>query len=158
MIKILGIAPYEAMKQLMDALAQSRSDVSITSVTRPYMEGLEFVQQTDLSEYDAIISRGGTAELIQEVSPIPVFSVEISHYDILATIKLAQSYGRTFAIVGFPTITNIAQILCDILHYNIPIYTTHSEKEIETTISRLGNENIAMVLGDTLGCRYARQQ
>ena len=58
--------------------------------------------------YDAIISRGGTATLIRETTDLPVISIQLSVYDVLRTIRLAQSYSNLYAIVGFPDITEAA--------------------------------------------------
>ena len=81
--------------------------------------GLEIVQSYDLDDFDIIISRGGTAKMISANVTIPVVEVEISVYDILRAIKLAENYSNRFAIIGYPAITNCAKMLCNLLQYDI---------------------------------------
>ncbi len=158
MTNILGIAPYEGLKYLMDSLAQQKEDIQLTCFVGDYLEGKEILEQTDLTGYDVILSRGGTADLIQEIAPIPVLSIELSHYDVLNAIKLAQSYGGKFAIVGFPSVVKMASMLCDILQYQIPIFVTNNEKEVEQTIAQLQKQQFSLVLGDNMITRAAHRR
>lgn len=158
MIRILGIAPYEGMKNLMQTLAQMRDDMQLDVHIGDYLAGLDIVENTDISDYDVIISRGGTADLIREHVTIPVVSIQLSQYDVLNVIKLAQSYNGAFAIVGFPSTVKIASMLCELLQYDIPIYTTHNEDEMKETIIRLQKQQISMVLGDNMIARHAQAQ
>lgn len=157
MTRILGIAPYEGLKRLMDTLALQYQDIQLTTFIGDYREGLRIVRETDLTDYDVIISRGGTSDLIREVSPIPVLSIQLSYYDILNAIKLAQGYGGSFVIVGFPSTAKMASMLCDILQYDIPIYTTESEEDVEAAVVRLQQEQVSLVLGDNMITRHAQK-
>ncbi len=156
MVRILGVAPYEGMKNLMDTLAEQRDDIRLDSFVGDFRAGLQVVRERDLSEYDVIVSRGGTADLIRESVSVPVFAVQLSYYDILNAIKLAESYAGRYAIVGFPSTARAAGMLCDILHYDIPIYVTHDENEVAAAVKRLREENVSLVLGDHMISRHAR--
>ena len=107
--------------------------------------------------YDAIISRGGTATLIRETTDLPVISIQLSVYDVLRTIRLAQSYSNLYAIVGFPDITEAAHTLCDLLRYELDILTVHSAEEVETTLQRLQQGGYRMVIGDMVTHTIARR-
>lgn len=155
-VKVLAIAPYEGMKNIMENIAETRSDIDLTAFTGDLDKGVEIVTSLDLNEYDAVISRGGTAEMIREVSSIPVLEIPLSHYDILSAIKLAQNYDGRFAIVGFPGISNFARMLCDILQYPIDIYTIHSKEEVVQLVNRLKEEQYSMILSDMIATTYAK--
>lgn len=155
--RILGIAPYEGLKMLMEAIAALHEEISLRALTGDYMEGLKLVSQTDLSDYDVIVSRGGTADLIRSVSSIPVIDLDYSDYDILNGIKLAQTYGGKFAIIGFPGTAHAASLLCDLFQYDIPIYTVGGEEEIRKVLSALRAEDVRMVLGDNMVTREAQK-
>lgn len=81
------------------------------------------------NNYDVILSRGGTAKLIRSAVDLPVAEISISGYDILRTIKLAQNYSGKFAIAGFSSITENAHMICDLLQYDIDIFTFTSEED-----------------------------
>lgn len=158
MTRILGIAPYEGLKNMMNTLAQIRGDIQLTSYVGDYKDGLNIVQELDLSNFDVIISRGGTADLIYKYSSIPVLSIGMSYYDILNATKLAQNSGESFALVGFPSTIRFASMLYDILQYNIPLYTTYDDADVAIKIEQLRKENITMIVGDNMISRQARIQ
>ena len=117
MFKILGIAPYEGLRELMTVLADRRDDMILDAHTADYTDGLEIAENTDLSGYDAIISRGGIVDILRENLSIPVIAIQFSQYDILKAINLAKSTGKNFAIVGFPRTVETADMLCKLLQY-----------------------------------------
>ena len=85
-IRILAIAPYEAMSSALVRCAESFPDIQMDVFTGDLDEGVEILQTVDLSLYDAILSRGGTANLIQKDSMIPVIEIPVQVYDVLHTI------------------------------------------------------------------------
>ena len=77
-IKILGIAPYESMKSLMQQTAAKRNDIELTAFTGDLETGVEIASRYTPNDFDFIVSRGGTAQMIRQVSPIPVVEIVIS--------------------------------------------------------------------------------
>ncbi|MDO4326185.1 MAG: PrpR N-terminal domain-containing protein [bacterium] len=156
-IKILGIAPYEGMKSIMTQLAQEREDLELDVFIGDLEKGAEIVRRNSYSNYDAIISRGGTAELIGRTTHLPVIEVNLSVYDILRAIKLAETYADLYAIVGFPGITGSAHLLCDLLQYHIDIFTVHDTNEVYETLQTLKNQGYRMVLCDMIANTVAKR-
>lgn len=156
-LRILGIAPYEGLLEGMRRAAQAFPDVELDVYTGDLQQGVEIVQNTMSEGYDAIVSRGGTATMIRKVTEIPVISIQMSVYDVLRAIRLAQNYSSLYAIVGFPDITEAAHILCDLLRYDIDILTVHSSTEAETTLRRLQQGGYRMVVGDMVTHTVARK-
>lgn len=156
-IKILGIAPYEGMKSMMLKLASKREDIDLTVYVGDLNEGVEIAKRNLNSNFDVIISRGGTAEMISEITNIPLIEVTLSVYDILRAIKLAENYSDRYAIVGFQGITNSAQLLCDLLQYKIDIFTIHNVDEVQTTLEKLKAEGYRMVLCDMITTTLAKR-
>lgn len=109
--RILGIAPYDGMRTAMEQAAQAYPNVELEVYTGDLEEGQAIVQSITPNSYDCIISRGGTATLIRQVTDLPVVDIHISVYDVLRTMKLAENYTSLYAIVGFPSITEPAHTL-----------------------------------------------
>ena len=105
-IRILGIAPYEGMKTIMQNIAKTREDLELDVYVGDLNTGVEIARRNFHSDYDVIISRGGTAQLIGQATSIPVIEVTLSVYDILRAIKLAENYEDRSAIVGSPSINS----------------------------------------------------
>ena len=135
-IRILGIAPYEAIKHLMQPSAAKRNNIELEVFIGDMEAGGNIVSRLPGQNFDVIISRGGTAELIRSLTPLPVVDIPLSVYDIFRSIKLAENYTSKYALIGFPNITRNAHFLCDMMQYNIDIYTIHNEQEAETKLKK----------------------
>ena len=96
--RILGIAPYDGMRTAMEQAAQAYPNVELEVYTGDLEEGQAIVQRMAPNSYDCIISRGGTATLIRQVTDLPVVDIHISVYDVLRTMKLAENYTSLYAI------------------------------------------------------------
>lgn len=147
---ILSIAPYESMKTIMQKLADERDDINLDVFVGDLQKGVEIACRNHHSDYDVIISRGGTAQLINQITRIPVVEVGLSVYDILRVIKLSENYSGKYAIVGFPNITADAHLLCELLRYKIDIFTVYQENEVEGMLSDLIAQGYQMVLCDMI--------
>lgn len=154
-IKILGIAPYEELNNSMSVVSKQFKEVESDIYTADLKDGQQIATKLFNNNYDAIISRGGTADLIRQVVSIPVIDVSISIYDILGTIRLARNYTENFAIVGYASITEMAHLLCDILGYNIKIITLDDRTDASMTLDVLAEENYEMILCDAITNRLA---
>ena len=85
--RILGIAPYDGMRTAMEQAAQAYPNVELEVYTGDLEEGQAIVQSMTPNSYDCIISRGGTATLIRQVTDLPVVDIHISVYDVLRTMN-----------------------------------------------------------------------
>lgn len=154
--RVLGIAPYEGMKLAMERAAEAYPGLLLDVHTGDLEEGADIVRNTPPGTYDCIVSRGGTAQLIRQATDIPVVEIQLSVYDVLRAIKLAGSYSDLYAVVGFPSITEPAHTLCDLLRYNVDILTVHSAEEAAETLERLKQGGYRMVVGDMVTHTLAR--
>jgi len=155
---ILGIAPYEGMQTVIERIAEEYPNIQLDAYTADLEEGVAIVRNSQMENYDVIISRGGTADRIREVTDLPVVSVQLSVYDILRAIKMAENYSHLYAIIGFPAITEPAHILCDLLRLDMDIVTIHSVDEADRALDRLQEGGYKMVLSDMVTHTLARQK
>lgn len=154
-IRLLGIVPYEGMKTLLSSLAEEYPQVEIDVFVGNMEEGVEIAKSNFYSNYDAVISRGGTATALRQLN-LPVIDIEISLYDILYALKLSNGLRGRLAMVAYANITVSAQILCDLLNYQIEIYTVKALDELEPTLRRLQEAQYDTILCDTTANMIAR--
>jgi transcriptional regulator with PAS, ATPase and Fis domain len=148
-VKILCIAPYAGMKELMQDIAARRDDIDLEIFVGDLSNGVNIVLEHQSRGFSVIVSRGGTAEMIKRAACIPVSEVFLSVYDVLRAIRLAQNYNGRFAIVGFPSITRCSRLLCDILQYDaIDIMTINGQDDIKPCIETLKKQGYSIVIGD----------
>ena len=155
--KILAVAPYESMADAISAIAQSRDDIRMTVQTGDLDTGKRIAVELAHNNYDVIISRGGTAELIRSNVELPVIDIPISVYDVLRTIKLAENYSGKFIIAGFSAITNCSKVLCDLLQYDIDIITFTNETDTVPALRKAQKEGCTLVLCDMVGSKAAQK-
>jgi Response regulator containing CheY-like receiver, AAA-type ATPase, and DNA-binding domains len=147
-LRILGIAPYEGLHNLMQNLARKRNDMMFDIITADLESSVEEISERSAFHYDAIISLGSTAKKIKENTNIPVVEIPLSMYDILRAIKLTEHYSGQFAIVGFSDVTDRAHLLCDLLQYDIEIFTVSDEEGIPLILDSLKEKNCTIILCD----------
>lgn len=157
-LRLLCIPPYEGMYNLMTNIAAQRSDVELIIHMGNLEDGLKAVLENRDNNIDAVISRGGTAETIRaHCGDIPACDIIPSVYDVLRTIRLAQSMSDKLAVVGFPSITKSADMLRDIMQYDFKVRTIHSSAECETCLQELRDEGVQVIAGDMISVTCAQK-
>lgn len=154
---MLAIAPYEGMAKLILDVANDYNIIDITTYIGNLDIGAKIAKEQIYNNYDVIISRGGTANLIREVVDIPVVEVSISAQDVLSAIKSTENYEGKFVIAGFSNTTEYAKMICEIMNYNIPIITFDNSDDVYKKLKELQNNKVSLVVSDMIGSMTARQ-
>jgi transcriptional regulator with PAS, ATPase and Fis domain len=157
MIKALVIAPYEGLFNLMTEIEKELTDFQLQIEQGDLHEGLAIARDAKAKGFDVIISRGGTASMIQEVVDIPVVDIQVSGYDVLRILTLVKSFSGKAAIVGFSNISNGASTICRLLDLKIDTITIMSDTEVEETLNKLKTDGYEVVIGDVVTVRVAKQ-
>ncbi len=153
-INILGIAPYEGLKVLMEQAASKREDIHLTVVKGNLEEGQKIVEAMG-QEYDIILSRANTADMIRSVTHLPVIDIGISYYDVLHCIRQAKATGNPFSIIGFHGLTSIAKSLCELMEYSIEIIPVHSADNVKELLKEVKEKGYETIVCDTVPYPYA---
>lgn len=156
-IRVLGIAPYEGMKTLMSSVVADYPQIDLTLFVGDMEQGLEIARSNFHGDYDVVISRGGTAKMLQKNLALPVIEIDISMYDILCALKLADGLTGKTAMVSFANITSNAHLLCDLMKYNMDIYTIDSAEAVEPTLRQLQKNDYQSILCDMISNTTAKR-
>ena len=156
-IKVLGIAPFESMRHPY-APGRCQKEMIFPSlfIQEIWKTGAAIASRYTQNDFDFIISRGGTAQLIRQVSSIPVIEITISLYDLLRCIQLAQSASNHYALIGFPNITKNTHFINTLLNYKMDIYTIHNQKEAEKVLKDIASSDIEVILSDSISNSLAK--
>lgn len=149
-IRILAIAPYEEMKPILLQLSKEYNQVEMTVLVGDLNKGVEMAKNNYHDNYDYIISRGGTAKLIQKSVSIPVIEIHTSIYDILRTLKLSGAEMNKVAIVGFPNITEQSLFLKEVLPFKIDVFSIESDDDSLVVLNNIKKQNYHAVLCDMI--------
>nr|WP_315295476.1 PrpR N-terminal domain-containing protein [Mammaliicoccus lentus] len=154
MIKVLFIAPYKGMAEtLKDLLPIENFNIDII------VANLENAVDTSIKyekKYDFIITRGGTAKLVKEVVNIPVIEIDINSYDIARVLSLTKNIDDDIALIGYENFTRGANMISDILKYDVEIYQIQKTDDLKGILGKLKERNISTVIGDVITVDKAR--
>ncbi len=157
MIKAMVIAPYSGLAETVKHLRQQEKELAIDIGVGNLEEGVELARQAEKDGYDLIISRGGTASLIEEAVSIPVIQIDVTGYDMLRVFTLVRDMEAGVAMVGFPNISQGAATICNILEYDIKMITIGSGEEVKGHLEALKQAGYAVVMGDVVTVQTAEQ-
>lgn len=156
LIKVSVIAPYEGLRETVTAIAPAYRDrLEITTLLGDLNTGADQAKIAERQGCDIIISRGGTAELIGRSVSIPVINIEISGYDYMRAIKLAENFHGRKAFVGFSYITQRARSVNELLQTDVDIFTVRRQEEITPLLKDLTRQGYELIIGDVATCREA---
>ncbi|NKE04782.1 sigma-54-dependent transcriptional regulator [Mesobacillus selenatarsenatis] len=150
MIKVLFIAPYPAMAVLIDECKAEARDLDVTVKVGNLGSAVPLAKRAEQDGFDVIISRGGTAKSIEEVTNLPVIDIHVSGYDMLRVLTLANEFPGKKAIVGFSNITLGAETITDILEFPIEVFTVERAEEVGPLIKELKDQGYSVIMGDVV--------
>ena len=154
MFHFLGILPYAGLSNATRRVGSNFKNVDIDNFVGDLENGITVLNSKDLTDYDAIISRGGTSKMLTQVTQLPVIDIGVSKYDILHAIQITQKLNK-IAIVGFSFLINKAQNVINDFQRNIDLFTINSEFEARQKILDLQKQNYDIVIGDMVTVRVA---
>ncbi|MFD1388184.1 PrpR N-terminal domain-containing protein [Oceanobacillus sp. FSL W7-1293] len=157
MIKVLVIVPYEGLLEMMKEVSQEVEDIELQVELGNLSEGVAIAKNAENEGYHVIVSRGGTASMIQEAVSIPVIDIQVSGYDVLRILTLVKGFSGKAAIVGFSNITQGAATISELLDLDIKTLTITRDSEVKEKLLELGKDGYEVVIGDVVTVRTAKQ-
>lgn len=155
-MKVLAIAPYEGLKEMIVSLAEGQ-EMELRVETGNLQQGLKYAEEAVRAGTDIIISRGGTAKLIQSKFAIPVIEIEVSGYDMLRVFTLVKGYPGKVAIVGFAQVVAGAVAVCEVLDMKISSYTVEDESGVGQVLQGLREQGYQIIVGDVITVKEAEK-
>ncbi|WP_161493834.1 PrpR N-terminal domain-containing protein [Virgibacillus necropolis] len=156
MIKVLLIAPYQGLAETAKKV-NIPDDIQLDVTIANLEEGVRVAQLAEKQGYELIISRGGTATMIQDVVSIPVVHIDITGYDMLRVFTLIRGIKKGVALVGFANISQGAATICNILEFDVKMITIKSRDEVRGHLEKLKQQGYSVVIGDVITVQVAEQ-
>ena len=149
-IKTLFIAPYPAMSHLIEECRKEEPELEVRVEVGNLLEAVPLAKEGERQGYDVIISRGGTAKLIEPEVRIPVIDVHVSGYDTSRVLTLANHFPGRKAIVGFSNITLGAKAITDVLDIEVDVFTVEKAEEVDRSLEDLKAKGFELIMGDVV--------
>ncbi len=157
-IKILGIAPYEGLRELLISETRDRDGVQMTVILGDISDGEDLIQrvQAVYRQYDVIISRGGTGRAIRACVDIPVIEISTGSGDIMRVVHLLRGYEGKSAFVGYGYTESTTRGICEIMGMNIESYTVKTQTELEECLRTLQSQQYHLAIGGVATVKQAQ--
>ena len=139
-IKILGIAPYQEMEPLMRDIAKSYDNLELYTFTGFYKNAIQFAKAFPDKEFDVIVSRGGTADLVRSLNDTPVVKIKVS---------------SRAAVVSYSYITDRVEMLAKFLRLDIRTFSFETPEQIEDTVKQCARAGYDLIVGGAATRDYA---
>ena len=152
--KVLLIAPYKGLATLAGRMARRRRDLDVTVRTADLDQAVPLLEWARGKGFDLIISRGGTAELLEASGTLPVVEIPVSGYDLFRLTSFIKDYSGRVSLIGFPNVCAGVATFSEYLNVEIPYTVVHGPDEVATAI-RLAQDGGRMIIGDTVTVRLA---
>ncbi|WP_036607504.1 PrpR N-terminal domain-containing protein [Oribacterium sp. P6A1] len=157
-IRVLGIAPYAGMKTLMLKVAEDfKGELDIEVLDGDLQEGVLAARNNFHGDFDVIVSRGGTARMLRTQVPVPVVEIELTDYDILRALRLADNISSDIAVVGFSNITEPIQSISKLIKKKLQVFTIDSAGQLDQTMSHVHEQGYEIVLCDAASAATAKR-
>ncbi|HEY8889107.1 MAG TPA: sigma 54-interacting transcriptional regulator [Clostridium sp.] len=147
---ILIIAPHTKIQCEAKKVADNYYDVDVELALLD--DAIKIAKYAENHGVEVIISRGGTARIIENAVTVPVIEIQVSPYDMLSAIYTAKKYGKNIFIIGFKNVIEKVHLSGPILDINIHAYEIDNEEDGNVYIKNLINSGtkIDALLGGTV--------
>lgn len=157
-IRILAFAPYEGLKKLIEEIGPGISNCTITTYMGDLEEAVNKLSELDQNQFDVILSRGGTAEMLQKATDLPVINMHFAFADILGAMNLAKNSGGKYAFIGYPTLCETTEKITRFMDLDFDIYPISNSKEVNQAIDEMIKKDYDMIIADTLSSKIATKR
>lgn len=147
--RVLFIAPYPELTPVVRKAARDFAELDITVHEGDLSAGLAAALGSMDNNYDAVVSRGGTAQLLEDEFSIPVFEVRVSPADLYASLLAYNPTGDRTAIVGFDNVLAPLRDVTMFSDFDLDIHAVSFEDELPLVLQEVRDGGYKIVLCDT---------
>jgi len=158
--KIAFIAPYEDIIRTGQRIVAEFALSNETEFHIGWMnKGVEIARKAESDGVDAIISRGGTAELIARSGvQVPVVEIPITFQDLAEALLKARAIADKddphIAVLAFSNMMRNIEVFARVMNLDLKIYLLDSEESIAPVTEQALTEN-SVVIGGFLSTKIA---
>lgn len=147
--KILVIAPYSEMVPDLEAVAREFPEAAFSIQAGDLGRGLETALSVFHMDFDVVVSRGGTAQMLEDELSIPVIEITPTARDLMRILLSIPDEVECVAAVGFRNVLASMKSLEDLLPYELDLYAIDFEDELPQVMDAVAAEHYDLVLCDT---------
>lgn len=153
MKKSIFIAPYQeildsGLKIIEDLRFNNKFECILGDLTR----GIAIARRVEQEGADVIVTRGGTAELIEKAGiQVPIVEIPITFQDLAEALLAAKAETNKqkpkIAIMAFQNMMRSIEVFAEVMDVGLKVYLLTSEEEIFSTIQKVLNDHPDILIG-----------
>ena len=161
MARIVFIAPNQKLcENGRRIIADLEMDQQVDTYQASLSEGVAIARRAEAEGVDAIVSRGGTAEMIKKSGiRTPVIEIPITAPDLVqALIDAKRITGREnprIAVLAFENMMYDIELFSRLLDLHLMIYELGTGEDIPDAVKRAAADNVDIVVGGNMTTRLA---
>lgn len=152
------IAPYDNLAAV--ACEVSRTVRKPVRVERALLgEAPALARRLKREGVQVLISRGGTALVLQDAKDVglPVVEIRVTAYDVVRAVAKARLFGRRIAIVGFENMVLGASTLSESMDVEIKEIVLERARDADTTVREALRDGVDVLIGGVITVRTAEK-
>lgn len=158
--QVLFIAPFKKLAEdaylVIEERFSDKKDL-FKVVEADLVEAEEVVKKYINDGIEVIVSRGGTASLLEKEVDIPMVYIQVTITDILQSLLELKKMPDNIGIVGFENMIYGVEEIAKILNTNFVEILISKAEEADMKINRAINRGIDFIVGDAISVKLAKK-
>lgn len=158
--QVLFIAPFKKLAEdaylVIEERFSDKKDL-FKVVEADLVEAEEVVKKYINDGIEVIVSRGGTASLLEKEVDIPMVYIQVTITDILQSLLELKKMPDNIGIAGFENMIYGVEEIAKILNTNFVEILISKAEEADMKINRAINRGIDFIVGDTISVKLAKK-
>lgn len=157
--QVLFIAPFKKLAEdaylVIEERFSDKKDL-FKIVEADLVEAEEVVKKYINDGIEVIVSRGGTASLLEKEVDIPMVYIQVTITDILQSLLELNEMPDNIGIAGFENMIYGVEEIAKILNTNFVEILISKAEEVDMKINRAINRGIDFIVGDAISVKLAK--
>lgn len=160
--QVLVVAPTPRLAEDVRGVIADRfhaQEVLFEVVEADLRDAETFAGRGGAEGYEVVVSRGGTADLLEQLLDIPVVHIQVSLTDILRAVRTAgaMTAEQKIGVAGFPNMIYGCAELSELLPLEVVEIEVHGARDAEKKLRAGAAQGVDMIVGDAVSARIARK-
>ena len=154
---VLFIAPYPELAEVVAKIAPGFPDLDVTIHEGDLSKGLAAALTSMDVSYDVVISRGGTAQLLEDEFALPVVEVGLSPSDLFRCLVQYNPGAKRCALVGFSNVLEPLRDIAAFSDFDLDLFEVSFADELPLVLQTVQEGSYSLVLCDTFSLPQVRE-
>lgn len=158
--QVLFVAPFKKLaddaRLVIEEKFADRKDL-FKIIEADLKEAEDLVKSFIDEGIEVIVSRGGTASLIEAEVDIPIVSVQVTITDILQAVLKSEVISSNIGIAGFENMIYGCDEIAKIFNINFVELLIHDSEEADKKILEAKEKGVNLIIGDAVSVKTAEK-